>query len=156
MIKEKTQLSKLDKNAVAEGSSCMSFNLKKATRAVQNLFDRAFKPIGLEGTQYTVLAHIFIAEPITLTKLADLMYVDRTTLGRNLKPLEKKELIEIKPGDDRRSKQIMITDHGRKVLAQALPIWKETHEQIKALLGIKDWGPMLNNLGALTSKLNER
>ena len=149
-------MNKLSKDAVVEGSECMAYNLKKATRAVQNLFDSAYKSIGLEGTQYTVLAHIYVAEPITLSKLADMMSVDRTTLGRNLKPLEKKGLIDIKIGDDRRAKLINITDHGREVLSQAQPIWKETHEQIKDLLGVENWSSIVSNLKELTAKLNKR
>ena len=156
MIKAKIDLNKLNKDAVAEGSECMAYNLKKTTRAVQNLFDRAYKFIGLEGTQYTVLAHIYVAEPITLSKLAELMSVDRTTLGRNLKPLKKKGFIDIKPGDDRRAKLISITDSGKQILSQALPVWKETHEQIRDLLGIEKWSSTVINLKELTKKLNER
>jgi len=156
MVKTKINMNKLSKDAVVEGSECMAYNLKKATRAVQNLFDSAYKSIGLEGTQYTVLAHIYVAEPITLSKLADMMSVDRTTLGRNLKPLEKKGLIDIKIGDDRRAKLINITDHGREVLSQAQPIWKETHEQIKDLLGVENWSSIVSNLKELTAKLNKR
>jgi len=156
MVKTKIDINKLSKDAVAEGNECMAYNLKKATRAVQNLFDNAYKSLGLEGTQYTVLAHIFVAGPITLSKLANMMSVDRTTLGRNLKPLEKKGLIDIKTGDDRRAKLINLTDSGREVLAQAQPIWKETHEQIKNLLGVENWSSIVTNLKGLTSKLNER
>lgn len=155
MAKEKIDKNKLTKDAVAEGSECMAYNLKKATRAVQSLFDNAFKTIGLEGTQYTVLAHIYVSEPITLSKLANMMSVDRTTLGRNLKPLEKKGLIEIKTGDDRRAKLIKLTKNGREVLAQAQPIWKEVHEDIKRLLGVEGWSSTIKNLGDLTIKLKE-
>jgi DNA-binding MarR family transcriptional regulator len=111
--------------------------------------------VGLEGTQYTVLAHVYISGPITLTKLADLMSVDRTTLGRNLKPLEKKGFISIKVGDDRRAKLISITDHGNQVLSRAHPIWKETHDQIKKLLGGENWSNTIENLSILTNKLRE-
>ena len=156
MVKSKIDLSTLNKDAVAEGSECMAYNLKKATRAVQNLFDSAYKSIGLEGTQYTVLANIFVSEPITLSKLAESMSVDRTTLGRNLKPLEKRGFIDIKPGDDRRAKLISITDYGKQILSQALPVWKETHEQIRDLLGIEKWSSIVTNLKELTKKLNER
>lgn len=156
MVIDKMKLKELKRDDVAEGSKCMGFNLKKTTRAVQNLFDNAYKSVGLEGTQYTVLSHVFVAGPITLSKLADLMYVDRTTLGRNLKPLDKKGLIEIKSGKDRRAKLISITDHGKEVLSQALPIWKETHEQIKNLLGLENWSSTVTNLQTLTLKLKEQ
>jgi len=155
MVKANKVQNTLSKDSVAEGSECMAFNLKKATRAVQNLFDKAFKSIGLEGTQYTVLAHIYISGPITLTKLADLMSVNRTTLGRNLKPLEKKGLISIKSDDDRRAKLIAITNNGIEVLTRAQPIWKETHDRIKELLGGTNWASTIENLRVLTDKLRE-
>jgi len=141
--------------SVAEGSECMAFNLKKTTRSVQNLFDNAFKSVGLEGTQYTVLAHVYISGPITLTKLADLMSLDRTTLGRNLKPLEKKGFISIKPGNDRRAKLIAISNHGKRVLSEAYPIWKEIHLRIKRMLGDKDFTSTIKSLRDLTYKSRE-
>lgn len=95
MVKGRKKIEELSKNAVVEGRACMGFNLKIATRVVQKLFDNAYKTVGLEGTQYTVLAHIYVAGPITLSKLANLMYVDRTTLGRNLKPLEKRVISKL-------------------------------------------------------------
>lgn len=155
MVIEKIDINELSKHDVAEGSECMAYNLKKATRAVQSLFDNAFKTVGLEGTQYTVLSHIYVAEPTTLTKLADMMSVDRTTLGRNLKPLEKKGLIDIKTGDDRRARSITLTKYGLEILAQAQPIWKETHEKIKSLLGVENWSSAIANLKILTSKIKE-
>lgn len=108
-MKENVRANELSRHEIAEGSECTAFNLKRATRVVQNLFDDAFKPVGLEGTQYTVLGHIFVYGPISLTKLADLMHVDRTTLARNLGPLEKKGLVEIKSGNDKRAKFINIS-----------------------------------------------
>lgn len=141
---------------VSQGRLCTGFNLKRATRAVQSMFDDAFKPVGLEGTQYTVMSHIFVAGPITLSKLADLMDVDRTTLARNLAPLEKRGLIEIKPGTDRRAKLINITGSGKEVLSQAYPLWKETQEKIKTALGMENWESMISNLNGLVANLKER
>ena len=152
-MKENVNMSELSRYEMAKCAECTGFNLKKATRVIQNLFDEAFKPVGLEGTQYTVLAHIFVHGPISLSKVADLMHVDRTTLARNLAPLERKSLIEIKPGSDRRSKIINITDEGKKVLADALPLWKKTQEKIKGALGIENWESMISNLSGLVKEL---
>lgn len=155
MVKGRKKIPELSKEAVVEGRACMGFNLKMATRAVQNLFDSAYRAVGLEGTQYTVLAHIYVAGPITLTKLANLMWVDRTTLGRNLKPLEKRGFIEVKKGQDKRSRLIEITDKGIEVLSKALPIWQETHEKIKNILGLENWNSTLDNLNKLTVELKQ-
>ena len=61
-----------------------------------------------------------------------MMVVDRTTVARNLAPLEKRGLVEIKPGSDKRAKLINTTEQGKETLSNALPVWKETQERIKA------------------------
>ena len=155
MMKENVNVNELSRDEIVQCNECTGFNLKKATRIVQNLFDDAFKPVGLEGTQYTVLGHIFIYGPISLTKLADLMHVDRTTVARNLTPLEKKGFVEIKPGIDRRAKFINLTNKGKEVLSDALPIWKETQEKIKTALGLENWDSMMSNLTGLVANLKE-
>lgn len=154
-MKKNTNARELSRNEVAQGIECTGFNLKRATRIVQNLFDDAFKPVGLEGTQYTVLSHIFVSEPILLTKLAHLMDVDRTTLARNLKPLEKKGYVQIQPGSDKRAKLINTTEQGKEVLSKALPLWRETQDKIKATLGIENWNSMISNLNGLVENLKE-
>ena len=154
-MKENVKSDELSRYEVLKCTECTGFNLKRASRLVQNLFDEAFRPVGLEGTQYTVLGHAFVYGPISLTKLADLMHVDRTTLARNLAPLEKRGFVEIKPGSDRRAKFINITSKGKEVLSEALPLWKETQKKIKTAVGLENWESMISNLTGLVTKLNE-
>lgn len=146
----------LSPSQVSEGRMCTGFNLKRATRLVQSMFDEAFRQVGLEGTQYTVLSHIFVLGPITLSKLAGIMDVDRTTLARNLGPLEKRGLVEIKPGADRRARLINLTASGKEVLSEAYPIWKDTQDRIKKALGLESWESMMTNLSGLIKNLKER
>jgi DNA-binding MarR family transcriptional regulator len=158
MSKKKDSMAKgdaaeLSRYEVAHCSECTCFNLRKATRVVQNLFDEAFRTIGLKGTQFTVLTHIFSYGPITLTKLADSMLLDRTTLARNLAPLAKRGLIEINPGSDLRSRYIDITEKGRKLLSMALPLWEKTQERIKNGLGRERWNSMISNISELISQV---
>jgi DNA-binding MarR family transcriptional regulator len=145
--------SELSRYEIAKCVECTAFNLRKAMRAVQNLYDEAFRPAGIKGTQYTVLGHAFSFGPITLSKLADIMVLDRTTLARNLAPLEKKGLIEIKSGSDRRTRYINITDDGKAVLSKALPIWKETQDSIKDKIGEENWSSMISNIKNLVSQI---
>ena len=163
MSKKKDSVAKgdpagLSRYGVAHCSECTCFNLKKATRVVQNLFDEAFRTVGLKGTQFTVLTHVFSFGPITLTKLADVMFLDRTTLARNLSPLEKKGFIEINPGSDLRTRRIDITESGRILLSKALPLWEKTQERIKSGLGEEKWSAMISIISELTSqrRVNQR
>jgi len=155
-MKENVKVNELSRHEIAKCTECTNFNLKKATRVIQNMFDEAFRPVGLEGTQYTVLGNVFVFGPITLTKLADLMYVDRTTLARNLAPLERKGLLEIKQGSDRRAKFINITSKGKEVLSEALPLWRKTQEKIKNALGLENWDSMISNLTGLVAQMDEK
>jgi DNA-binding MarR family transcriptional regulator len=152
-IMVKGNAAELSRYEVARCSECTSFNLKKATRVVQSLFDEAFRTIGLKGTQFTVLSHIFSYGPITLTKLAEIMLLDRTTLARNLAPLEKKGLIEVNPGSDLRTRYVDITEKGRRLLSRALPLWEKTQERIKNGLGDEKWNSMLSNISELISQV---
>jgi len=152
-MKQSAYTNELSRYEIAKCNECTGFNLKKATRVIQNLFDEAFKPIGLVGTQYTVLAHIFVHGPISLSKVAELMHVDRTTLARNLAPLERKGLVEINAGSDKRAKIINISEKGKDVLVKALPLWKKTQEKIKSTLGIDNWESMISNLSGLVSEI---
>ena len=152
-MKENFKANELSRYEIAQCMECTGFNLRKAMRAVQNLYDEAFRPLGIKGTQYTVLGHAFSYGPITLSKLAEIMVLDRTTLARNLTPLEKKGLIEIKSGSDRRTRYINITDEGKAVLSKALPIWKETQESIKDKIGKENWSSMISNMKDLVSRM---
>ena len=79
--------------------NCTCFNLRKATRAVTQLFDEALKPCGLYATQFTLLAAISSQENVTITELSKTLVMDRTTLTRNLNPLQKSGWVEVTPGD---------------------------------------------------------
>jgi DNA-binding MarR family transcriptional regulator len=147
------EAAELSRYEVAQCNECTCFNLRKATRVVQNLFDEAFRTIGLKGTQFTVLSHIFSYGPISLTKLADIMLLDRTTLARNLAPLEKKGFIEINPGSDLRTRYIDITENGKRLLSRALPLWEKTQEGIKNRLGDEKWNSMISNISELISQV---
>ena len=81
------------------------------------------RPSGLRSTQYSMLMVARVLGPVTLTKLAEMTVTERTTLTRNLTILEKKGLIVIEPGEDRRERQVSITERGQEVLTAAIPLW---------------------------------
>ncbi len=127
---------------------CTCFNLRKAARAVTQYYDGALKPSGLRATQFTLLAAIYNAGPITIKRLAERLIMDRTTLTRNLRPLEKQGLIESASGEDRRTRAVTLTDRGREVLAQALPLWEQAQVEVVGRLGRERWSDMLGHLSS--------
>ena len=117
-------------------SACTCFRLRSLTRRVTQLYDRALAPSGLTVTQYSVLAHALRqgAAP-TLSELAQLLYTDRTTLTRNVKPLADACLVKVGDGADARSKAVLVTAKGRGALRAARPLWKEAQARLRAQAG---------------------
>jgi len=105
--------------------SCMGMRVRRAARVVANHYDKHLKPAGLKGTQFTLLNTIFMNPAASIGQLADLLGLDRTTLNRNLKPLERKGLIRSGSGKDPRTRTLKLTKEGSTTLQNALPYWLE-------------------------------
>jgi DNA-binding MarR family transcriptional regulator len=153
--KESDTLAGLDMSALAECRECACFNLRKAARAVTQFYDDKMRPAGLRGTQFALLAHALALGPVALTKLADAMVTDRTTLARNLEPLEKGGFIEVAGSDDRRARIIKITESGRKKLAEAYPYWKKTQDEIRKMMGQDELSEMLSRVSRLVDRVRK-
>lgn len=110
---------------------CLSFALKRCSRAITQIYDQNLSSTGIRSTQFNLLTAIGSTEMKTLTQLAKILVMDRTTLTRNMKPLEKMALIQTMPAKDKRSKSYALTEKGREVLAQAAPIWQKIQDQVK-------------------------
>ena len=102
-----THAQELDVHTVQRaGLGCACFNLRKAARAVTQLYDDALRPAGILATQLPLLIATGRLERVTISQLAEAMVMDRTTLTRNLRPLERDGLVRTKPGKDRRVREI--------------------------------------------------
>ncbi|MBF0496827.1 MAG: winged helix-turn-helix transcriptional regulator [Deltaproteobacteria bacterium] len=117
------------------GRSCACYNLRRAARSITRLYDDFLRPSGLKTTQFSVLMTAKMRGPVTITKLADLTVTERTTLTRNLTILEKKGLIRIEPGLDRRERQVALTEAGHEALVKAIPLWETVQEHVEKGLG---------------------
>jgi DNA-binding MarR family transcriptional regulator len=129
-----------------EGPECVCFNIRKAARAVTQLYDEVFRPTGLRATQLSILGVTNRLGPSTVTRLAEVTVTDRTTLTRNLKLLALQRLVRITAGDDRREREVALTDRGRAALAQAYPLWKDVQSQVAQGLGPKRLRRLLSDL----------
>ena len=108
----------------------MGMRVRRAARVVANHYDKHLKPTGLKGTQFTLLNTIFMNPATNIGKLADVLGLDRTTLNRNLKPLERKGLIRSGSGKDPRTRTLKMTKEGTKILQNALPHWLEAQSGV--------------------------
>lgn len=128
---------------------CAGFSVRRAARAVANLYDEVLAPCGLKGTQFTLLNAIAVAGRPTITRLAELLLMDRTTLTRNLKPLAQQGLVRITGGEDRRAKDLMLTPEGVKTIRRALPLWQKAQHTVETRLGQKRLTRLRNDLRKL-------
>ncbi len=113
---------------------CLCTNLRQATRAISNMYDVALASSGLKITQFSLLRAVERNEPIAISALAEEMALDRTTLARNLSPLERDGLLELKPGSDQRVTEVRLTRAGREAIVAALPLWKKTQADVARLM----------------------
>ena len=146
----------LDPDALlAMSTDCACFNVRKAARALTAFYDQVMAPTGLRATQGTLLVALARAGDIPVTRLAGILGMDRTTLTRNLEPLERDRLVVIRPGEDRRVKLAGITEKGRKTLAAAIPFWREAQRQIAEGTGAGRWTELRRELGRITALADE-
>jgi DNA-binding MarR family transcriptional regulator len=102
---------------------------------VTHLYDRLLAPLGLRATQYQLLVEVERRGPISLIPLADAMVMDRATLGHNIRPLEADGYLALSVGRDRRSREVWLTESGRKILAEAKPLWQRAQAIFEAEIG---------------------
>ena len=131
------------------GQVCACFNLRKAARAVTQLYDEALRSTGLRATQLALLMATRVRGPVTVKDLAKTIVTDRTTLTRNLRPLEKQGLIRIELGEDRRERIVTLTGRGQKAIADAIPLWEKTQAKVTRSLGAERMGRLLIDLSTL-------
>jgi DNA-binding MarR family transcriptional regulator len=115
--------------------SCACFNLRKAARTVTQLYDDALRPTGLRATQLPILGVLFAQSPMTVHELSEATAIDRTTLTRSLKPLERDGLIRSRSGGDRRVRELLLTSKGKRGLESAYPLWLAAQNQVRRRLG---------------------
>jgi DNA-binding MarR family transcriptional regulator len=126
-------------------------HVQRAARVLARHFDEALRPVGLTTGQFSLLMSLNRPEPAAMGSVASLLAMDRTTLTAALKPLERRGLIKISPDPaDRRSRRISLTRKGRTLLANATPIWEETHLKIEALLPDGEPNRLRSDLRALS------
>jgi len=105
-------------------------------RAVSQHYDKTMAPAGLRGTQFTILTVLSRSEDLSISDLAEYLVMDRTTLTRNLKPLEKEGYLKVLPGlQDRRSRRIELTRAGRKAQKVAMPYWQKAQDEMVDFMG---------------------
>lgn len=116
-------------------SPCNCTNVRRASRAITQFYDGLLAPSGLKIAQYSLLNHIKRLGPLTMNELSKAIRLDRTTLVRNLKPLETEGLVAIASEKHSQARQLNITEKGLKKIEAAIPYWNQAQQYLEELLG---------------------
>lgn len=112
--------------------ACLCLHLQRAARTVARRYDEALRPTGLTNGQFSLLMSLNREAPASMSEVAALLGMDRTTLTAAVKPLERRRLVRIVADKaDRRSRRLALTAQGHAVLLKALPLWREAQRQVE-------------------------
>lgn len=133
----------IDPSAFAACRQCACSALRRASRAVTQHYEACFRGTGLRATQFTLLATLIQTGPLPMSVLAGRLGLERTSLTRNLGPLQRRGLVAVTGDDDQRVRRIAITAKGKVAAVSALPAWKRAQASVGRALGRLDVRPLL-------------
>ncbi|MEQ9145905.1 MAG: MarR family winged helix-turn-helix transcriptional regulator [Parvibaculaceae bacterium] len=140
-------LEKTRRKALEIGADCACLSVRKAMRAVTQLYDKHLSHSGLRITQFTLLNAISAFGSISVHELASELVMDRTTLTRNLKPLIKAGWIESTPDKkDARVRNLTLTNEGAERLGEAIPLWEKAQAEFVGKVGTPEWKGLASGL----------
>lgn len=122
---------------------CTCYRLRQAARLVSRTYDLFLAPCGISIGQFGMLATLIAMEGESISRVAQALQMERTTLSRNLAPLQRLGYVVIEQGPDRRARSLSLTKAGREVLATAKPMWRAAQRRLEKQLG-KAEAKMLN------------
>jgi DNA-binding MarR family transcriptional regulator len=108
-----------------------------AARKITQFYDSKFRDVGLRSTQFNVLAAIGETGSVPITRLADILVMDWTTLNRYRQPLQRDGLVTSQKGQDRRVRLTDLTEEDRIRLARGHPVWKSLQDDFYKSIGKK-------------------
>jgi len=135
--------------------NCVCFNLRSVTRQVTRFFDAEVRRMGVRPTQTPILGALN-AKNWGMAELSDWLGMERTTLVRNLRPLEREGLVQANGGGRGGHVELMITEKGRKTLAKTLPVWRAAQDKVVGILGKERWGNMIRDLEQVAEALKKQ
>jgi DNA-binding MarR family transcriptional regulator len=121
----------------------MCANLRRASRALTQLYEEALRPLGLRSTQRTILQVLTIAGEVTQGRLGHILALDSTTLTRTLSTMARRGWIKKRRGDDRREWHIAISPQGKALFERTLPLWERAQAQVRKQLGDAQWKQLI-------------
>ncbi len=135
---------------------CVSNNLHQTARAVTRIYGEEMRPSGIKRSQFAILGYLGKLGTSKISDLADVLYMERTTLTRNLKPLEKAGFISIRTSEsDARSREISLTREGKAKFTDARKLWRKAQSRILETFGAEQWHALEADLLELREKIRQ-
>jgi len=136
-------------NPLIPALPCICASLRRASRAVTQLYEDALRPTGLRGTQFTLLQALSLTGEVTQGQLGEILAMDSTTLTRTLNIMGRHGWIVKRRGKDRREWRMRLSKAGETQFKQALPHWQKAQTRLRQQLGDE----LSNNLMKLTQNI---
>ena len=133
--------------------NCVCFNLRRVTRIVTQFFDAEMRRQGIRSTQGTLLAALHSIGTSTMAELSDVLGMERTTLLRNLRPLQRDGLVAAEGGGHGGRVELSITAKGRKQIEKLAPAWESAQRTAVQVLGEERWAALLTDLETVATAL---
>jgi DNA-binding MarR family transcriptional regulator len=140
---------------MAAMENCVCFNLRWVTRAVTQFYDAQMRKHGIRPTQGSILASLNTKDSWNMAELSDWLGTDRTTLVRNLRPLQRDGLARAVSGGRGGRVEVSLTAKGRKKVEESMPTWRSTQSAVVKTLGEKRWSAILSDLESAALALNK-
>ena len=121
-----------------EPADCNCLALRQAARHVSQIYERHLAAEGLKSTQYSILSKLNRLGPQSINELAKAMVMDRTTLGRAVRPLERDRLLTIEAGEDGRVRRLKLTAAGLTKVKAAAAQWREAQKEFEQAYGVPE------------------
>jgi DNA-binding MarR family transcriptional regulator len=147
------------KAAQTIATECTCMSVRQASRLVSRLYDEALRPVGLHVSQLTVLVATakFGDGGVNIGRMADALGMDRSTLARNLRPLEKEGWLRVaRDPADARARIVFLTRAGERTIEKAFPLWERSQKRLRTLLGKGQADELRKNLMNVSSQCAER
>jgi len=132
--------------------TCAALNFRRTARAVTRLYDLALAPSGIRATQMAILTAVAKFQPLSMSRIGEILVLDQTTLTRSLRLLRKQGLLEISRRAARRQRFVTLTDSGVKALALAVPLWRVVQAKLLSDMGNNNWSVLSNQLERLAQE----
>jgi len=140
---------------MAAVENCVCFNLRRVTRAVTQFYDTEMRRHGIRPTQGTILSSLQAKDSWNMAELSDWLGMDRTTLVRNLRPLQRDGFVQAAGGGRGNRVELTITAKGREQMEKLSPAWKSAQCAVVKTLGEKRWSAILSDLETAALALNK-